>query len=105
MSYKAKAKTLADELPHTPVSNRLTAPELYCRAHGCPLRWSVQNAETTACSYHAWEDAKHWPGITDDLLRMGPFERTVRQDSPTVADMKTRLRPGHRFNSLEGRTP
>lgn len=64
---------------------------LMCRAHGCPMRWSV--SLNMACSYHAWVDAKEWPRITDELNRVGPWKlvRTVG-DTPTVRDMKTRLK-------------
>lgn len=70
---------------------RDTAPELFCRAHGCPMRWSV--SVNMACSYHAWEDVSEWPRITEDLRRVGPWKLiTSNGDSPTVRDMKTRFK-------------
>lgn len=82
---------------------RETAPELWCRADGCPLRWSVQTGDVTACSYHAWAEAHEWPRITEELLRSGPWSlRSTRGDTHTVADMKTRLRPGFKFPPIQG---
>jgi hypothetical protein len=74
---------------------------LMCRAHGCPMKWSVQTGEVTACSYHAWEDPKSWPQITDRLIRNGPWNRPRTGDSATVKDMKTRLRGGFKFTPPE----
>jgi len=71
---------------------------LMCTAHGCPLHWAVK-IEAPLCSYHAWEEPKHWPAITERLQRQGPWQRPMAGDSPTVADMKTRLRTGHKFNT------
>jgi len=65
--------------------------QLMCRANGCQNRWSVQTAEVTACSYHAFSDAKEWPHITDDIFR-GIAALPGRKESPTVRDMKTRVR-------------
>jgi hypothetical protein len=84
MSYKARAKS--DGLEDSGNS-------LMCRATGCPLKWSVQTNDVTACSFHAWEDVKRWPIITDDILS-GRAALKPRTESPTVRDMKTRLR-GH----------
>lgn len=68
---------------------------LMCRANGCPNRWSVQTGDVTACSYHAWEDPKEWPRITEQLLRFGPWKlETPAKQSPTVRDMLTRVK-GH----------
>lgn len=75
---------------------------LMCRAHGCPLRWTVQTGEITACSYHAWEDPKHWPRITDELKRYGTWKLESKPGtSPTVRDMKTRLRQGGKLAAPE----
>ena len=70
---------------------------LMCTSHGCPLRWTVSVGNL--CSYHAWEEPKHWPSITERLRMSGPWERPHGPESHTVRDMKTRLRNGHRFNT------
>jgi hypothetical protein len=75
-------------------------PSLMCSAHGCPLRWAVR-VESPLCSYHAWEEPIKWPAITDELCRIGPWLRAKSPESPTVADMKTRVRSGFRFSSLD----
>lgn len=45
---------------------------LRCKAYGCPLPWTVSPSHL--CSYHAWEDPKNWPRITEELRRDGPYE-------------------------------
>lgn len=87
MSYKKTAKAVE-------VEERADAA-LMCRANGCRLRWTVQTGDVTACSYHAWADPKDWPRITEELRRNGPWLlRHEPGTSPTVRDMKTRVR-GH----------
>ena len=70
---------------------------LMCRAHGCPMRWSVMFGDVKACSYHAWTEPREWPAITESLLRSGAWAVPVGTESPTVRDMKSRVRPGHKF--------
>lgn len=78
-----------DDVPVT----RETYPKLYCRAHGCPLRWSVSTADITACSYHAWAKVEEWPWITERLRAHGPWKLVSADgNTPTVRDMKTRLK-------------
>lgn len=88
-----KARSTREQEPDEggPVT-RMNSPQLFCRAHGCPLRWSVQTNDITACSYHAWEDEKKWPAITEQLQRFGRWELPMGKESPTVHDMKTRRR-------------
>lgn len=93
MSYKKTAKAVEVE--------QQAEQSLMCRAHGCPLRWSVQTGDVTACSYHAWSDPKHWPRITDEIRR-GVARLQPPRETVTVADMKTRVKPHHRFNSTDG---
>ena len=81
MSYKARAKSDGVEVE---------GGSLQCTAHGCPLHWTVSIGNL--CSYHAWEDPKHWPSITERLRMGGPWERLRGAETHTVADMKTRLR-------------
>lgn len=76
-----------------------SGPSLRCAAHGCPLHWTVSTHN--ACSYHAWEEVKHWPSITERLQRFGPWERPHGPESHTVSDMKTRMRHGHRFDATQ----
>jgi len=89
MSYKTRAKDegVVDD-----------GGSLMCRAHGCPLKWSVQTGEVTACSYHAWSDPKEWPRITEQI-RMGLAVLKREGETVTVADMKTRLRKGGKLNA------
>lgn len=70
---------------------------LMCSAHGCPMRWSVK-IESPLCSYHALEPAHKWPQVSDELCRSGPWLLRKDGDSPTVKDMKTRLRNGGKFD-------
>lgn len=66
---------------------------LQCSARGCPMRWSV--SLNRACSYHAWAPTREWPSITERLQLFGPWRlETPPGTSPTVRDMKTRLK-GH----------
>ena len=82
-----------DHKPVRTLVTRQTDPQLWCRADGCPLRWSVQNSEVTACSYHAWEPTNRWPAITDALLRDGPWSlRTKPGGTHTTRDMLTRVK-------------
>lgn len=83
MSYKNTARAV--EVEHH------AEQSLMCRAHGCPLKWSVQTGEVTACSYHAWVDVGQWPRITEDL-RSGRAGLQRAGESVTVADMKSRMR-------------
>lgn len=83
MSYKKTAKAVEVE--------QQVEQSLMCRAHGCPLRWSVQTGDVTACSYHAWADPKHWPRITEDI-RNGVAKLQPTRETVTVADMKTRVK-------------
>ena len=78
-----------------------SGPSLMCSAHGCPLRWSVK-IESPLCSYHAWEDPVKWPYITDELRRIGIWKLETGKESPTVRDMKTRLRTGFKFPPIGG---
>lgn len=80
-----------------------TAPDgaLMCRAHGCPMRWSVMFGEVKACSYHAWSEPREWPAITEALLRSGAWPLQTRTESPTVRDMKTRVRAGHKLPAVK----
>ena len=75
---------------------------LTCSAHGCPLRWSVQ-IEGALCSYHAWSDPVKWPGISEELRRIGAWRHPKVPESPGVKDMKTRMRSGFSFSSLAGK--
>jgi len=83
MSYKNTGRAVAVQ--------EETQQSLMCHAHGCPLKWSVKTSEVTACSYHAWEDVKRWPGITADI-RSGIAVLSQAAESYTVADMKTRVK-------------
>lgn len=89
MSFAKPAKQEAD-----------AGHSLMCSAHGCPMKWSVQ-VESPLCSFHAWDDPRLWHSITDALRQTGPWKLPTLGDSPTVRDMKTRMRVGHRFTSLE----
>lgn len=75
-------------------------PSLMCSAHGCPLRWSVK-IESPLCTFHAWEDEKQWHWITESLRLKGFWIRPIGPESHTVRDMKTRMRSGFRFTSLD----
>lgn len=75
-------------------------PSLLCSAHGCPIKWSVK-IESPLCSYHAWEDPKLWHAITDDIRANGAPALPMSSGSRTVEEMKSRMRVGHRFTSLE----
>ena len=77
-------------------------PSLRCSAHGCPMKWAVK-IESPLCSYHAWEDPVQWHSITESLRRNGAWQRPAFPESHTVADMKTRVRSGHRFTSAAER--
>jgi hypothetical protein len=56
---------------------------LMCSAHGCHQRWMV--GPEKLCSYHAWEDPKKWPRITDELNRLGPWQlQRFREVDTTV---------------------
>ena len=88
MSYKNTARA-AEYESHAEQS-------LMCRAHGCPLKWSVQTGDVTACSFHAWVDVGQWPRITEDI-RSGRAGLQRAGESVTVADMKSRMR-GSRNN-------
>lgn len=37
---------------------------LFCSAHGCPNRWSVDGGAGRLCSAHAWAGRHLWPRIT-----------------------------------------
>ena len=60
-------------------------PNLICSAHGCNQKWSV-NTETVhrLCSYHAWEPASKWPGITESLSRDGPWQLEQKRTVDTT---------------------
>ena len=91
-AYRVAKANAPDFDPDAPVT-RLTHPQLFCVAQDCPLRWSVSIHR--ACSYHAWEDTREWPRITSQLQAHGPWKlRSTTADTPTVRDMKTRLK-GH----------
>ncbi len=79
-----------------------TGHSLMCSAHGCPLKWSVK-IDSPLCRYHAFEEEKKWPAITESIRRYGPPALPTFTGSRTVQEMKSRMRPGHRFTSLEER--
>ena len=83
MSYKNTGRAVAVQ--------EEVQQSLMCKAHGCPMKWSVQTGEVTACSYHAFSDLKQWPGITDDIRR-GVARLRKDDESETSADMKTRVK-------------
>ena len=83
MSYKNTGRAVAVQ--------EEVQQSLMCKAHGCPMKWSVQTGEVMACSYHAWEDTKKWPRITDDI-RHGIAGLRKDDESYTSAEMKSRVK-------------
>lgn len=83
MSYKNTARAVE-------VDQR-AEQSLLCKAHGCPLKWSVQTGDVTACSHHAWVDMHQWPRITDEIRR-GVAGYRREGETVAVAEMKTRVR-------------
>lgn len=45
------------------------ARELFCAAHDCPNKWSVDAGNGRLCGAHAFADKGEWPRITDGELR------------------------------------
>ena len=59
--------------------------------HGCPMRWERQ--PQPGLQHHAWAPTREWPSITERLQLFGPWRlETPPGTSPTVRDMKTRLK-------------
>ena len=61
---------------------------LGCGAIGCPMKWAVEAGNGRLCSYHAWEEPTKWHGITQTLLRDGPWVLTHRKSIDDLRDDK-----------------
>ena len=85
MSYKTKA-VIADALPH----NAAEYPPMPCRQCADMTPRAMLGAYGALCFQ-----------CYSSYCRRGPAPRPYQPESPTVRDMKTRMRHGHRFDAME----
>lgn len=92
MTFAKPAKSLADEIPHTPVAKRYD-----CAAHNCPMVGSIFESGSQGagiCAYHFGANPTDWPRISQALHDWACVTDEIRECRRAHTDAATALNPG-----------
>lgn len=91
MSYKTKADSLADAIPHTPVVRTYR-----CAAHGCQMPGAIfdnPGQPTGVCAYHYAANPVDWPRITQALAEWECVTSEIRECRRVHTASETAAKP------------
>lgn len=74
-----------------------------CSAHGCPMEWTIETG-ARLCSYHAWDESREWPRITQGLKSravMGTLPTFVKAQQRRSADTGVRFTEKQKIEALK----